>query len=137
MTVREKDVQILQHIVKHCDRILDTISYFGGNRSLFMDNHIYQGNVSINLEAIGEISRHLSDDFLKKTKEIPWKQIKGQRNIFAHGYDTAVDFSKVWDMITEDIPFLREFCADMLKDNNSEIIRVEPTAKKITSPRRK
>ena len=29
MTVSEKDAQILQHIVKHCDRILDTISYFG------------------------------------------------------------------------------------------------------------
>ena len=118
MTVSEKDAQILQHIVKHCDRILDTISYFG-------EDHIYQGNVSINLQAIGEIARHLSDDFLEKVKEIPWKQIKGQRNIIAHGYDTGVDFSKVWDMITEDIPPLREFCARILQENNYEIIRVK------------
>ena len=37
MTVSEKDAQILQHIVKHCDRILDTISYFGEDRSFFID----------------------------------------------------------------------------------------------------
>ena len=125
MTVSEKDAQILQHIVKHCDRILDTISYFGEDRTLFINNHIYQGNVSINLQAIGEIARHLSDVFLAKAKEIPWKQIKGQRNIIAHGYDTGVDFSKVWDMITEDIPPLREFCARILQENNYEIIRVK------------
>ena len=44
MTVSEKDAQILQHIVKHCDRILGTISYLGEDRMLFIDNHIYQGN---------------------------------------------------------------------------------------------
>ena len=130
MTVSEKDAQILQHIVKHCDRILDTISYFGEDRTLFIDNHIYQGNVSINLQAIGEIARHLSDAFLAKAKEIPWKQIKGQRNIIAHGYDTGVDFSKVWDMITEDIPPLRKYCVDILKENNYEIIRVSPIPRK-------
>ena len=124
MTVSEKDAQILQHIVKHCDRILDTISYFGEDQTLFIDNHIYQGNVSINLQAIGEIVRHLSNEFLAKAKDIPWKQIKGQRNIIAHGYDTGVDFSKVWDMITEDVPPLRTYCADILKENNYEIICV-------------
>ena len=124
MTVSEKDAQILQHIVKHCDRILDTISYFGEDQTLFIDNHIYQGNVSINLQAIGEIVRHLSNEFLAKAKEIPWKQIKGQRNIIAHGYDTGVDFSKVWEMITEDVPPLRTYCADILKENNYEIICV-------------
>jgi len=97
---------------------------------LFIDNHIYQGNVSINLQAIGEIARHLSDVFLAKAKEIPWKQIKGQRNIIAHGYDTGVDFSKVWDMITEDIPPLREYCADILKENNYEIICVASIPRK-------
>ena len=125
MTVSEKDTQILQHIVKHCDRILDTIAYFGEDRSFFIDNHIYQGNVSINLQAIGEIARHLSDAFLAKAKEIPWKQIKGQRNIFAHGYDSAVNFSKVWDMVIEDVPPLREFCTSILQENNYEIIRVK------------
>ena len=124
MTVSEKDAQILQHIVKHCDRILDTISYFGEDQTLFIDNHIYQGNVSINLQAIGEIVRHLSNEFLAKAKDIPWKQIKGQRNIIAHVYDTGVDFSKVWDMITEDVPPLRKYCADILKENNYEIICV-------------
>ena len=124
MTVSEKDAQILQHIVKHCDRILDTISYFGEDQTLFIDNHIYQGNVSINLQAIGEIVRHLSNEFLAKAKDISWKQIKGQRNIIAHGYDTGVDFSKVWDMITEDVPPLRKYCADILKENNYEIICV-------------
>ena len=110
MKISEKDAQVLRNIVKHCDAIVDTARYFGSAEKVFLKNHIYRSSVSMNLQSIGELVKHLSDDFVKQAGEIPWKQIKGQRNIFAHGYDTEVDFSKVWAAVEKDTPALREFC---------------------------
>ena len=106
MKISEKDAQVLRNIVKHCDAIVDTARYFGSAEKVFLKNHIYRSSVSMNLQSIGELVKHLSDDFVKQAGEIPWKQIKGQRNIFAHGYDTEVDFSKVWATVEKDIPAL-------------------------------
>ncbi|EJU30012.1 putative toxin-antitoxin system, antitoxin component [Selenomonas sp. CM52] len=72
----------------------------------------------------------MSDDFVKKAGEIPWKQIKGQRNIFAHGYDTEVDFSKVWVAVEKDIPALRAFCVTLLLENDYKLIKLEFVAKR-------
>jgi transposase-like protein len=36
---------------------------------------------------IGELVGHLSDDITARYAEMPWKQIKGMRNIAAHGYE--------------------------------------------------
>jgi len=39
--------------------------------------------------------------------EIPWRPISDARNTLIHGYFT-VDEEKVWGMVTEDIPKLKE-----------------------------
>ena len=84
----------------------------------------------MNLQSIGELVKHLSDDFVKQAGEIPLKQIKGQRNIFAHGYDTEVDFSKVWVTVEKDIPALREVCVALLLENGYKLIKLEFVAKR-------
>ena len=128
MKIGEKDAQVLQNIVKHCDAIIDTARYFGNTVKVFLKNHIYRSSVSMSLQSIGELTKHLSDEFISRAAEIPWKQIKGQRNIFAHGYDTEVDFSKVWDTVEKDIPGLRKFCAAILLDNGYPLIKIDIVA---------
>lgn len=130
MKISEKDAQVLRNIVKHCDAIVDTARYFGSAEKVFLKNHIYRSSVSMNLQSIGELVKHLSDDFVKQAGEIPWKQIKGQRNIFAHGYDTEVGFSKVWATVEKDIPALREFCVALLLENGYKLIKLEFVAKR-------
>jgi len=78
------------------------------------------------IQTIGEVVKKLSSDFLDRTPEIPWKDIKRMRNLFAHDYDNSLDFEIVWDTIEQNIPTLREVCAHILKENNYEIIRVKP-----------
>jgi len=40
---------------------------------------------------------------------VPWKQIKGMRNVIVHHYGN-VDIEELWHTITEDIPSLRQYC---------------------------
>ena len=136
MTISTKDAQILQIILRHCDEILDSVSYFGDESQIFLDNHIYRGAVSMHLQSIGELAKQFSTDFLENTKDIPWKQIKAQRNIFAHGYDTKVDFLEVWKTVSLDIPKLRSDCFSILQSNQYEIIKIKKVSDKSLIPRR-
>ena len=43
------------------------------------------------------------------------REIKGMRNVFAHDYG-AIDYDRVWDTVTEDIPILLEFCQNQFHE---------------------
>ena len=44
---------------------------------------------------------------IKETnKDIPWRAIKGMRNLHAHDYEN-VDLEIVWNTLVEDIPALK------------------------------
>ena len=45
-------------------------------------------------------------------------------------YCSSIDMNAVWDMAHDDIPPLRAYCADLLKANNCEIIRIKQIPKK-------
>ena len=126
MIISEKDAQILQIIAKHCDEIIEISRLFGRSKDEFIENYAYQSPCSMLIQTIGEVVKKLSSDFLDRTPEIPWKDIKRMRNLFAHDYDNSLDFEIVWDTIEQNIPTLREVCAHILKENNYEIIRVKP-----------
>ena len=58
---------------------------------------------------IGELSNSLSEEFRTTHMAIPWKQIRGFRNIIAHAYGT-VEPSIVWEIITTELSELKEYC---------------------------
>lgn len=62
-----------------------------------------QKAVTMTLINIGEPVGSFSEEFLAEYKEIPWKQIRGLRNIAAHKYE-IIDQGDVWETITVDIP---------------------------------
>jgi uncharacterized protein with HEPN domain len=66
------------------------------------------------LEVTGEAANRLSEEFRSKHSEIPWLQIIGLRNRLIHGYD-AIDLDIVWNIVHEDLPFLLEKLAAILK----------------------
>lgn len=69
---------------------------------------------------IGELAGRLSDDVKDAYPEVPWKEIKGMRNFFAHEYD-RMDTEDVWYTIQNDIPVLKQNCTRILKDMNPKI----------------
>ena len=77
-----RDMDIIHHILKYCDEINMAIERFGNNKDAFMEDAVYRNAVSMPVQQIGELAKHLSDEFLESHKEIPWKEIKGMPRLF-------------------------------------------------------
>lgn len=61
---------------------------------------------------ISELSGGLSDEYCESTKEqMPWAEVKGIRNIIAHGYN-ELNERAMWKTAKEDIPVLMKVCKD-------------------------
>lgn len=60
---------------------------------------------AFSLAQIGGLSGHLSDELKERYTDIPWKQIKGLRNIIIHDYD-GIKMSIVKETMERDIPIL-------------------------------
>lgn len=59
------------------------------------------------VELIGEAASQVPTDVQDRYAHIPWPKIIGTRNRLIHGYD-EVDYSILWDTVTEDLPPLIE-----------------------------
>ena len=67
---------------------------------------MWQKTVVMSLINIGELSKSFTDDYLAAMPEIPWKAIRGFRNIAAHQYG-IIDIDDVYKTVMEDIPSLK------------------------------
>ena len=56
---------------------------------------------------LGELANRLSDETKESSKSIPWRAIRGMRNLHAHDYEN-VDLEIVWNTLLEDIPALKK-----------------------------
>ena len=57
------------------------------------------------IEIIGEAAARLSDKARTARPEVPWEDIIGARNVFAHGYYT-IDPDVLWRILRESLPDL-------------------------------
>ena len=114
MNSNERNIDILEHIVKYCDEIFDTQSHFGKSFDVFRANSIYKNAVAMCILQIGELSGHLSDDFKAIYNGVPWRNIKGMRNIMAHKYGD-ISVTTVWEATIDDVPVLRDYCNNILE----------------------
>lgn len=114
--MRTKNIDIIRHIKNYCLDIENTVNRFGNDREIFENDTDYRNSVCMSLLQIGELTGHLSEDYRESTKELVyWPAIKGMRNVFAHDYG-AIDYDRVWDTVTEDIPILLEFCQNQFHE---------------------
>lgn len=70
------------------------------------------------LEIIGEAVKNLPDQFKKKYKKIPWREMAGMRDKLIHWY-FGVDYKVVWNVIAKELP--------QLKDQLKKIFATIPT----------
>jgi len=71
----------------------------------FSENQMAIDAVIRNLEVIGEAVTHLPDNIQNQYPNVPWRSIKGMRNILVHEY-WGVDLEILWATIQESIPQL-------------------------------
>jgi len=60
-----------------------------------------------NLEIIGEAASHIPVEIEERHSKVPWKEMRGIRNILAHEY-FGVDLEVIWRTVQEDLPLAKE-----------------------------
>ena len=116
MPADNRDICIIEKMKKYCDEIEEAHNKFGMSHELFLTDAVYRNAVSLCIMQIGELSNHLSEDFKKDHSYIPWKEIRGMRNVVAHEYG-SIDAEIVWETATESISEIKKFCQDILEKN--------------------
>ena len=115
MMLPDRNISILEHIVKYCDQIDETVQRFGDSYDCFSKDEIYRNAAAMCILQIGELAGKLTDTFRDEHSGAPWRQIKGMRNIIAHSSGT-VDAETAWEILTDDIPALKAYCISILKE---------------------
>jgi len=113
MDNKQRNIDILEHIMDYCVQIDETISRLGEAYCQFENDKIYQNAVSLCVLQIGELSGLLNEEFRNKFDAVPWRNIRGMRNLVAHRYGT-MKVKILWDTITNDIPVLKKYCIYIL-----------------------
>lgn len=116
MPASDRDRDVVEHILRYCDQIETAHADFGYSQDRFIASTTYQNAVSMCILQIGELVRHLSDDFKSEHDEIPWHKMRGMRNYVAHEYG-SIDLEVVWFVATDSIVELKRFCMGYLESN--------------------
>lgn len=116
MQVKDRDLQILEKISRYCDEIEHAHREFGRDYAVFCNNPTYRNAVALCLMQIGELSNRLSEEFKAAHTEIPWRAIKGMRNIVAHEYG-KIDTETVWETAESGTQELNLFCRKALSNS--------------------
>lgn len=109
-----KDKCIVECIIKHSQNILEDSSGFSEDE--FYKDRKTSNSVCFDILQIGELAKSLSDEFILKFNQVPWKEIKGMRDWVAHGYH-SIEMKRVWKTATVDIKPLLDYCEEILKEN--------------------
>lgn len=136
----KRDINLIEHILEYCKQVEATVLRFGNDFNEFSSDVIFRNAVGMPIFQIGELSGELSDEF-KETHStiVPWKQIRGMRNLFAHNY-IGMDIKKIWDTATIDVPALKTFCTSVLdevaRQSSADVQENKRTPKKHDDPER-
>ena len=68
------------------------------------------------LEIIGEAVGRIDPSFKEAHPAMPWRKIRGLRNVIAHVY-WAVDYDIIWDVVTVDVIPLHEQVERLLESD--------------------
>ena len=117
----DKNIVLLSHIIKYCDRVKEAQFRFGNTYGDFEKDYDYQSCCSMYVYQIGEYCTHLSDSVKTAYPDIPWKNIRGMRNIFAHDYE-SVKTERLWDTMVHSLPDFRGECLEILRDLGYEYV---------------
>lgn len=123
MQAKDRDMQILEKIVGYCEDIKHAHGEYHRDYAVFCSNPTYRNAVALCLMQIGELTNKLSQEFKDNHSEIPWRAIRGMRNVVAHEYG-KIDVETVWETAESGTKELNEFCQREL--NNDVSFDIQP-----------
>lgn len=103
------------------ERLIDVLEaieriekYSRQGKLLFDDEELIQNWILHHLQIIGEALSKISPNTKDENPEIPWKKIKGMRNILVHDY-FGIDTEIVWNVIENELPNLKIEIRSLIK----------------------
>ena len=115
----DKRISILEKIIRYCDEIHEMTERFGKTYEAFEADLAYKNACAMCIFQIGELGSRFPEDFRAKYDQIPWIQIRGMRNMFAHEYE-KVNLARMWGTIETHIPILKTRCEEILYSLKAE-----------------
>lgn len=103
---RYRDETNLLRLVEHLEHAFadasqaESADELESNRTLF-------NSVAMEMLQAQESARRLSDEFLASTPALPWKELRGMRNIIVHQYD-EIESHTLYESATVNVSSLLE-----------------------------
>ena len=110
-----KIMVILRKLLVYSGRVLDYCEE--ANYEQFLKDQKLIDACVMNLSNMGELSRHMPEEFKDAHPEIPWGAIYFMRNRIVHDYE-GLRLEIVWQTIQSSIPELREQLIQLTKEIN-------------------
>lgn len=103
----------LEDIVTAMDKVQRYVA--GGTEESFEQDEILVDAVLRNLEIIGEAAGGVPEDLQAQYPDVPWRKMKGLRNLLAHEY-FGIDLSIIWEIASSNIPDTLKPVKEALED---------------------
>lgn len=103
MRPEDRDLALLRDMHSACSEIGEFMR--GVNLGRFTADRKLCLAVERSLEIVGEAAGRVSSGFQRKCPEIPWRKIKGLRNILAHEYG-HIEYPALFNTTRDDVPAL-------------------------------
>jgi uncharacterized protein with HEPN domain len=101
----EKDRVYVRHILECINKIE---VYTANDRERFMQDELVQDGVLRRLQTMAESTQRLSDDLKASVVTIDWRALSGFRNVLVHDYLNGIDINRIWDIIENYLPDLKQ-----------------------------
>lgn len=105
--MKNEDILLIKKMIKYCDDIGTLMTKFDTDFERYKMDISFQYSCNMYIIQIGELANRVSDETKESSKSIPWRAIRGMRNLHAHDYEN-VDLEIVWNTLVEDIPELKK-----------------------------
>lgn len=73
----KRDADIIRHMARYCGEIDAALAAFGDSEAVFMQNPVFRNAVSMPVQQIGELAKHLSDGFIDAHRKCPGGRSRG------------------------------------------------------------
>ncbi len=105
--MKNEDILLIKKMIKYCDDIGTLMTRFDTDFEKYKTDISFQYACNMCIIQIGELANRVSDEIKESSKNIPWRAIRGMRNLHTHDYEN-VDLEIVWNTLLEDIPVLKQ-----------------------------
>ena len=127
--MNERDLSNYQTILERCDDVIAKLEEIGYSHKVWEHNLMVRDSILFSLSQVGELVSHFkSDEHEKLFPEIPWRQVKGQRNYIVNQY-ADMKYETAWESAVVGVPAIKEALL-----SNGEIARKYKTECSYISP---